>query len=197
MNLLKLFVGSYLLGAIPFAYLAARIARGIDIRRVGSRNAGATNVTLRAGVVPGLITALGDAGKGMLAVWWAGSHFADVPAAPLVALLAAMAGHNWSIWLRFEGGGGLATFVGGMVLIGWVTVAVLIPFWGLSYAITRHKYLSAVLACTALPVVVGAYLSSWQHFYFGLGAAVLLGLKQVRAWARLAAGPMEESGNPA
>lgn len=192
-----MFLASYLLGATPVAYLTARLFRGIDIRRVGSRNAGATNVLLRAGVIPGIITAVGDAGKGALAVWWAGTYFGEVAFAPLLALLWAMLGHNWSIWLRFEGGGGLATFMGGMVSIAWWVLVLLLPFWALSYMVTRHKYLSSLLACTALPVVLGAHLSSWQHFWFGLGAACLLAVKQIRAWIRWASGAMKETGNPA
>ncbi len=197
MDYLRVMLGSYLLGATPFAYLVARWWRGVDIRRVGSRNAGTTNVLLRVGVLPGLLTALGDVGKGFLAVSWAATYFADSSFAPLLALLGAVAGHNWSIWLRFQGGGGLATFIGGMLVIAYWTVLVLMPFWGLSYLVTRHKYLSSLLACGALPVLLGAYLQSWQHFFFGLAAGFLLGFKQVLAWIRYASGQVEGSRNPA
>jgi len=183
---LRLMLGSYLLGATPFAYLVARFFRGVDIRRVGSRNAGATNVLRQAGFGPALITGIGDVGKGALAVWWAGVYLTDVSVAPLLALTAAMIGHNWSVWLRFEGGGGAATFFGGMLSIAWGTLLYLVPLWALSYRLTRHKYLSSVLTCGAIPVVLGTYLNSWQHFYFGVAAGCVMGSKQVLAWMRAA-----------
>jgi glycerol-3-phosphate acyltransferase PlsY len=183
---IRLLLGSYLLGATPFAYLTARFFRKIDIRRVGSRNAGATNVLRQVGFVPALLTGICDVGKGAVAVWWAGAYLGEASVAPLLALIAAMVGHNWSIWLRFEGGGGAATFFGGMLAIAWGTLLYLVPLWALSYRVTRHKYLSSVLTCGAIPVVLGTYLSSWQHFYFGVAAGCVMGSKQVAAWLRAA-----------
>jgi glycerol-3-phosphate acyltransferase PlsY len=181
---LRLVLGSYLLGAVPFAYVTARFFRGIDIRRVGSRNAGATNVLRQVGFIPALITGVCDVAKGTFAVWWAGAYLGEASLAPLVALVAAMIGHNWSIWLRFEGGGGAATFFGGMLAIAWGTLLYLVPLWALSYRLTRHKYLSSVLTCGAIPIVLGTYLSSWQHFYFGMAAGCVMASKQVTAWLR-------------
>ena len=186
MEYLRLVLSSYFLGATPFAYLAARFFRGIDIRRVGSHNVGAINVLRQVGFIPALITGIGDVGKGALVVWWARAYLDEASLAPLLALIAAMIGHNWSIWLRFQGGGGAATFFGGMLSIAWGALLYLVPFWALSYRLTHHKYLSSVLTCGAIPVVIGTYLNSWQHFYFGLAAGCIIGSKQVVAWVRSA-----------
>ena len=102
---------AYLIGSIPTAYLLSRWFGAGDIREVGSRNAGATNVTLNVGWLPGFLTLAGDMGKGYLA-----AAVGSLSSSPLVKYLTpafAIAGHNWPVWLRFHGGGGLATFVGG------------------------------------------------------------------------------------
>ncbi|MBC7338664.1 MAG: glycerol-3-phosphate acyltransferase [Firmicutes bacterium] len=183
MNPGVLALASYLIGSFPSGYLIGRAVRGLDIRRVGTGNVGTTNVVRNVGWPAGILTALLDAGKGMGVVLLAREGWG--PTAPLLALPCAVIGHNWPVWLRFHGGGGLATFVGGLALM--------VPFWqivvagclyGLVYLVTRHKYFSSVFMCAAIPVWLGAAKSSWDYFLFGLATGVLLGFKQVRAWIR-------------
>jgi glycerol-3-phosphate acyltransferase PlsY len=142
---------AYLIGSIPTAYLLSRWFGAGDIREVGSRNAGATNVTLNVGWLPGFLTLAGDMGKGYLA-----AAVGSLSSSPLVKYLTpafAIAGHNWPVWLRFHGGGGLATFVGGcLVLSGWPLPAFGLGLWGLAYILLKDHDRSAVLACALLPV---------------------------------------------
>jgi glycerol-3-phosphate acyltransferase PlsY len=101
---------AYLLGSIPFAYIIGRL-RGLDIRKVGDRNVGTFNVFRHVGLVGGIVTLIADVGKGALAIVVA--KLLSVP--ELVVLgagVAAVIGHNWSVFLRFRGGRGLAVVIG-------------------------------------------------------------------------------------
>lgn len=175
--MLKLMVNSYLLGSIPFAYIFARQWRKVDIRRIGSENVGATNVLKQIGVLPGVITAVLDAGKGIAAVllgstWVVGGEF--------IALVMAMVGHNWPLWLGFHGGGGLATFIGGMLVLSkWWIILILLGIWGMAYLIMKNHDRSAFIACSIAPFILGVFHSSWRYFLFGLGSSLVVGLKRL------------------
>ena len=110
MIVLAMVIG-YLLGSIPFAYIVARLVKGVDIRKVGGGNMGTVNTMREIGTLPGLGVFFADMAKGALAVLiaqWLGLHLYWVFAVGL----AAVAGHNWPVWLKFRGGQGLATTMG-------------------------------------------------------------------------------------
>jgi acyl phosphate:glycerol-3-phosphate acyltransferase len=117
-------LAAYLMGAIPFAYLAGRALRGIDIRRHGSGNVGATNVMRVLGKGPGAAVLALDMGKGALAAaWLPGLAAPPLEAWPAVLGLAAVLGHSYTCFLGFKGGKGVATSAG--VLLGLAPVATL------------------------------------------------------------------------
>lgn len=180
---------SYLIGSIPFSYLAARAFKKIDLRKVGSKNVGTTNVVKTAGLIPGLLAGVGDCGKGILAVLIAKATAPELPWAAFIAGLFAVVGHNWPVWLGFHGGGGLATCIGTLLVLSAASVFYLLALWGASYVLTRHKYASSMFGCASLPVFLGIYEQSWAYFGFGLGMGVLLGVKQVVAWLRYGTKP--------
>ena len=123
MDLLLTALGAFLLGSIPTGYLVAR-AKGVDIRRHGSGNIGATNVFRTLGKPLGILVFFIDALKGFSAVWLA-NHFGQAcPWTGIVAAVAAIAGHNYTPWLGFKGGKGIATSAG--VLLALMPWAVLI-----------------------------------------------------------------------
>lgn len=145
---------AYLLGSIPFGYLAGR-ARGVDIRTVGSRNVGATNVFRTLGKPIGIAVMALDIVKGIVAVVIA-RLITDDPW-PLIAAGAAVAGHVYPVWLRFSGGKGVA--VGAGVAIGLVPMAalVLVPVWVLIVALTRYVSLASIVAAVAFAPTVWAF----------------------------------------
>src|SRR5690554_3504661 len=110
---------SYFVGSIPFAFIFTRLARKLDIRKIGSGNVGTTNVFKQIGPLPACLTAVGDGCKGLIAVMIGSAVGSGVGGSgdELIALLVAIIGHNWPVWLKFQGGGGLATFIGGMLFI--------------------------------------------------------------------------------
>jgi acyl phosphate:glycerol-3-phosphate acyltransferase len=118
----------YIIGSIPIGLLVARFHAKKDIRKFGSGKIGATNVLRTAGTKAAAMVLVGDVLKGVLAVALAGLIFGDgllvvgnfglgTLVAQMLAALAAIAGHNWSIFLKFKGGRGVATFFGGMVAL--------------------------------------------------------------------------------
>jgi len=113
----------YLLGSIPVGVLISRRATKTDITKVGSGKIGTTNVLRTAGKKAAALALLLDMAKGALAVIFAGLIFRAsgeaYTGAQVLAALAAIAGHNWSIFLRFKGGRGVATFIGGLLAMCW------------------------------------------------------------------------------
>ncbi|MFC2007863.1 glycerol-3-phosphate 1-O-acyltransferase PlsY [Chloroflexota bacterium] len=120
----------YLLGSIPAGHLIGRRSVNIDITKVGSGKTGATNVLRTAGKKAGLAVAIADVGKGALAVFFAGLIFRGenmalvnsgllevATTAQILGALAAIIGHSWSVFLRFQGGRGVATFFGGLFVL--------------------------------------------------------------------------------
>ncbi len=168
---------AYLLGALPVGYIAAKVFKGIDVRRVGSGRIGGSNVLRAAGILPAALTVLGDLAKGYGAVALAGKI---VPQHPLVAALAALlavVGHNWPIFLGFKGGVGTMTTLGASVallpaiaLTVFIVGAVVVLIW-------RYTSLGSLTIAVALPVacLVGTLAGGWPAAYllFSLGSGLI------------------------
>jgi acyl phosphate:glycerol-3-phosphate acyltransferase len=154
---LDVFIGSalvsYLLGSIPTGFLWAQ-ARGIDIRTVGSGNIGATNVMRTLGKGPGITVLLIDALKGFLPVFFALRGFPDVDRAVLqiVCCVAVIAGHNWTCWLKFKGGKGVATTAGAMLAFLPGPFVCSLATFGVVFGICRYVSLGSICGAAVLPV---------------------------------------------
>ena len=152
-------IGAYLVGSIPTGYLVAR-AKGVDIRTVGSGNIGATNVFRFLGKPAGIFVLVFDGLKGFAACAWFVDGVAKIFAAPpgdevylrLVAGLAVVLGHNYTCWLRFKGGKGVATFIG-IALAFSVAIALLIcASWIVMARASRYSSLAALFAAVLAPI---------------------------------------------
>jgi acyl phosphate:glycerol-3-phosphate acyltransferase len=154
-------VAAYLLGSIPTGFLMAQ-AKGIDIRSVGSGNIGATNAMRVMGKPTGIFVLLLDALKGYAACTWLVSLELKLIAIPpgqvellqIIAGIAAILGHNYTCWLKFKGGKGIATTAG--VYLALASWALLIAFgvFILVVLVTRYVSLGSIAAAVALPTVV-------------------------------------------
>jgi len=143
----------FLLGSLPSGYWLA-LARGVDIRKKGSGNIGATNVGRILGREWGYLIFALDAFKGWLAVWLAGEFLQAGDNWTVVTGMAAVAGHVFSPWLNFKGGKGVATSAG--VLLG-LAPAVLFwtaAIWGISFAVKKIVSVSSLAAAAAFPFLV-------------------------------------------
>jgi glycerol-3-phosphate acyltransferase PlsY len=166
-------LGAYLLGSIPFGFLAAK-ARGIDIRSVGSGNIGATNAMRVLGKPAGVFVLLMDALKGYAAcaflspliVNWLAPHysglyflFQDWPVEDQTRFcvlpgICAVLGHNYPCWLKFKGGKGIATTAGVYIALApWPLLIALVVFI-LAVALTRYISVGSISGAIALPVAV-------------------------------------------
>ena len=144
----------YLLGAIPFGYLLVRATGGGDIRFKGSGNIGATNVARTSGWSVGIATLLLDAAKGFLAVRLT-EHFSGGNVRFMMyAGLAAILGHVFPVWLRFEGGKGVATALGVFLAVCWPALAADVLLFLLVAVFWRYVSLASISAAAALPLLV-------------------------------------------
>lgn len=125
----------YLIGAIPFSYLIVRLVKGVDIRSRGSGNVGATNVGRILGWRYYVLALALDLGKGAVVTFLA-LHWN----LPILLAGLAVVGHDWSIFLRFSGGKGVATSLGILALISWPTLLLTFVLWGL--VVWRTKFVS-------------------------------------------------------
>jgi glycerol-3-phosphate acyltransferase PlsY len=168
LNLLVIVVLSYLVGSIPTSILISRKVRGIDIREHGSGNAGGSNVFRVLGWKYGVLVILLDALKGALAViliarLYLGSFpfpnatpFDDFTLVQIIAGLAAVVGHIWTIFANFKGGKGIATALGFLITI--ITVDMLIAFgiFLIVVFVSRYISLGSITAAVSIPLILVA-----------------------------------------
>jgi len=157
-------LASYLLGSIPTAYLFGKLLKGIDIRKAGSGNVGATNALRVLGIGPGITVLIIDILKGLVVVSFLGDYFADkgnlwqVQNLRIIMGLCCICGHNWTIFLQFKGGKGIATSLG--VLLGLalridglnIVISLLILIWFTVFLFSRIVSLASIIAAIGLPI---------------------------------------------
>ena len=160
-------LAAYLMGSIPFAQLLSR-RRGIDLRRVGSGNVGATNVLRTLGVRPAVVAMMLDAVKGTVAVLIA-QRLSNGVAAQVAAGLASMIGHVYPVWLRFRGWKGVATAAGAFAVLTPVAVAVAVVVFLLTVALTRFISVGSMVAAITL---AGWAIASDAPTIVAIGAAI-------------------------
>ena len=146
-------VAAYLLGSISFAVVLVRLVRGVDVRREGSGNAGATNVLRTSGKVLAILTMLLDVGKGALAVLVMRSITYD-PRWLGAAACAAVLGHVFPIWFGFRGGKGVATAIGGFFVLCPFAVLAVVAVFVAVVAATRFVSLGSITAACLLPLAM-------------------------------------------
>ena len=165
-------VFGYLLGSIPFGLLLTRLAGTADLRSVGSGNIGATNVLRTGRKDLAAATLLLDAAKAGVAYVVAALIFHE-SAAGLAAAAGAFLGHLYPVWLRFKGGKGVATFIGGLIAASWPAALVFAVVWLGVAATTRFSSAAALLACVAAPLAALALGDRETALVFGLLAALV------------------------
>jgi len=179
-------VASYLIGSIPFGYILAKYARGIDIRQLGSGNIGATNVWRNLGPVYGIMVLLLDMGKGVAAVL-IGRHWGGV-GTELIAAFLALCGHSWPIFLRFKGGKIVATGGGIIFAISPVTALVALAVLLITVGISRYVSLGSIMAAITVPVTMIILRMNILYIIFGILVAAFVIYKHQPNIKRILAG---------
>jgi len=192
MEVLTVVTLAYLVGSVPFAYLLSR-RRGIDLRRVGSGNVGATNVLRTSGVRTAVIAMGLDAVKGALAVILAQRLTGGV-GAPVVAGLASVLGHIYPVWLRFRGGKGVATAAGVFAVLAPLALGIASAAFVVAVWTTRYISVGSVVGALTL-VVVAIVTDSPGVVEIGTAVAALVIVQRHRAnLARVRAGTERRVG---
>ena len=172
----------YLLGSIPSAYIATRVATGKDVRQLGGGNVGGLNVYREAGAMPAVAVGIVDLGKGAAAVaiayWLLGVSQPFV----LLTALAAVAGHNWMVFLKFSGGKGMGTTIGAL--------SILLPIYGyplglafffgivlIPVVITRNIALSMFIGLLSLPFISWLGMKSTPFIIFSVVLGLIIAVK--------------------
>ena len=184
-------IGAYLLGSVSFAVVVSKVMRLPDPRTYGSKNPGATNVLRTGSKAAAVLTLLGDAAKGWLAVWLAHLY---VPEAAPYAALAVFLGHLFPVFHAFKGGKGVATAAGVLFGIDWRLGLGTLATWIIIAAFLRYSSLAALSAAAFAPFFTALLLG------FGAYAAAVLVMSLLLVWRhaenikRLAAGTESRIG---
>lgn len=159
---------AYLIGATPFGLLAGKM-RGIDIRDHGSGNIGATNVLRVLGKPVGITVLILDLLKGLVPVLIA-KAVSDSSLTQILSAIAAILGHNYTFWLRFKGGKGIATSAGAVGSLMAIPLGIALALWGLLFLATRYVSIASIGAALSLPVTVAVQsvrTGEWNLPLFG------------------------------
>ncbi len=183
----------YLLGSIPTAYIATRVATGKDIRQLGGGNVGGLNTYREVGAIPALSVGIVDMGKGAAAVaiaYW----LLDVPQLfVMLAGLAAVIGHNWMVFLKFSGGKGIGATFGALAVLMpiygyWYGFLIFLAVVAVPFVITRNVALAMGIGLLFLPLIVWLIAQSELATILAISLGVLIGIRFLptarAAWAK-------------
>ena len=162
----------YLIGSIPVAWLVAKLAGDEDIRDQGSGNAGVMNVAIHVARWAGIIVLLAEAAKGALTVllaqrWGLSDWMVGL------AVVAAVAGTRWSIWLYGEGGRGNTLGVAALLALAWPVVIISLGLWIIVRLLTHSSFWATRAWLLSLPLTLGVVTQSWAYVLMGVLLALL------------------------
>jgi glycerol-3-phosphate acyltransferase PlsY len=161
---------AYLIGSLPFGYIFAKLIKGIDIRDYGSGNIGATNAFRVIGKGWAGVVLLLDAAKGFLVVTLLASFcynrapVINIDFYKVIMAIAVISGHNWTIFLGFKGGKGVATSLGALLGICPLACGLSLIVWAVAILVWRYVSLASLVAVTSLPVFVVIFYQQRENF---------------------------------
>jgi glycerol-3-phosphate acyltransferase PlsY len=189
-------IGSYLIGSIPWGLIAGRL-RGVDVRRYGSGSIGTTNVLRTIGTKSAVVVLALDVLKGVVAIIL-GHYVIGSPTGEMAAGFAVVAGHDWSIFLRFKGGRGVATTLGCVLAMEPLGPVAGIVVFVILVALTRYVSLGSICGSLAAVAAIGAFWAvdrvPWQNFLFIAVAVALIIFQHRDNISRLLAGKESKLG---
>jgi glycerol-3-phosphate acyltransferase PlsY len=186
---------AYLIGSIPVAYIFGRALKNLDIREYGSGNMGATNAFRVLGKGPGTMVLILDIIKGIIPVTILANFFGAGDALSLVIIgVAVVSGHNWTVFLGFKGGKGIATSLG--VLIGLaiqlpglrIVLGLVTLIWLLLFLFSGYVSLASITAAVALPVLMVVYEAPFPMKVMAIVLCIFIVFRHISNIKRLAKG---------
>ncbi len=167
---------SYLIGSFPSAYIAGKI-KGIDISREGTKNVGGMNTITNVGRIAGVMVIITDIGKGALTAYIA-DRFSEHVFIPLLAVVFAVIGHNWMIYIGFRGGQGVSAFLGGLLYLSPISFPFLyLLFIPVALFIIKDSYVSTAMGFFIFSFFIWVYEGSIWWLIFGLLITIVYSIK--------------------
>ena len=203
LKIMAMIAVSYLLGAIPTGFIIGKLIKKIDIREFGSGNVGAANAFRVLGVIPGIITLIIDIAKGLICAGIIASFFHRGHPAQfynlfqIIAGISAIVGHNWTVFLDFKGGKGVATSAGVFLAISPIAILLCAAVWGICALLTRYVSLSSMIAAISLPIFIGVFNFRVWNLVFGIIAAAFVVIRHKGNIERLLHGTENKIGKKA
>ena len=162
MEYLIIILSSYILGSIPFGLILTKIFLKKDIRDIGSGNIGATNALRTGNKFIGYLTLVLDIIKAVVPVVYIKFNFPDFI---YISSLSVFLGHVFPIWLKFQGGKGVATYLGILFSLNLIYGFVFIGFWIITFLISKYSSLSSIIASLAIPIYLLIFAKSNFIFF--------------------------------
>ena len=170
MELILIILISYLMGSIPFGLILTKIFLNKDIRKIGSGNIGATNVLRAGNKIVGYLTLILDVLKAIIPIIYIKLNYPDLI---YVSSLSVFLGHVFSIWLKFKGGKGVATYVGILFCINYFLGIIFVISWLIIFIISKFSSLGSILSSLVIPIYI--FLNSdYNNEYFFIIMFVLI-----------------------
>ena len=190
-------IAGYLIGSVSFAVIIAKV-HGVDIFTLGSGNPGATNILRNLGKKAGylcfLLDALKGAGAAYVGFWIARESGQSGQALAICGLIAAIAGHSLSLFLKFRGGKGVATTIGGLMVAMPVVILIGILIWLILFYSTKYVSLASIGLGISLPLSSFFYYGLSLPFYVSLFLGIVILVRHRANIARLRAGTENRAG---
>jgi glycerol-3-phosphate acyltransferase PlsY len=194
MKIALIILGCYLLGSIPFGYIAGKLFKKIDIRELGSGNIGATNVFRILGPSLASLVLIGDISKGIFSIYLVQYFNIDNLLILTIAGLAVICGHDWSLFLGFKGGKGIATTFGVIFALNPIISILAIVVWVVVMIITRYASLSSILAVISIMIFTILFKQPYEYIIFSAIIIVLSIFKHKENIKRLRSGNERKIG---
>jgi glycerol-3-phosphate acyltransferase PlsY len=173
MKMVLVIIGCYLLGSIPFGYIVGKLFKKVDIREFGSGNIGATNAFRILGPSLASLVLLGDVGKGILSIYLV--RFLNIDNLLILTIvgLAVICGHDWSLFLGFKGGKGIATTFGVVFALNPLISVLALAVWGIIAITTRYVSLASVSAVISIFIFTILFKQPYEYIIFSAIILVL------------------------
>jgi glycerol-3-phosphate acyltransferase PlsY len=191
LKIILLSIAAFIIGSVPTGILMAR-SRGIDLKQKGSGNIGATNVLRTTGKWPAFFTLLGDILKGAAAVLLAKHFGAGVLFEGIIGIFSIL-GHNFSIFMKFKGGKGVATSLGVLSIYSPQTALFTVLIWLLTVLISKYSSLGALVSFGFLPVIMILF-DTEEKFPIALTMTLMMFIRHRENISRLAKGTEPKVG---
>ena len=173
MKIVLVIIICYILGSIPFGYIVGKLFKKMDIREYGSGNIGATNAFRILGPSLASLVVIGDIGKGILSIYLVQYLNIDNLFILTIAGLAVICGHDWSIFLGFKGGKGIATTFGVIFVLNPIISFLGLIVWGVVVIATRYVSLASIFAVISFFILTILFKQPYEYILFSAIILVL------------------------